>query len=269
MTEQLAAVALVGAMAWYARGIDRLWTAAGRGRIVGRAQVVAYAGAMAVLLLALEPPLDAAVDTNLTWHMVQHVLLLAVAPPLLAASAPVTAWMYALPSRTRMRVQPLWRRVLRSQEHEHWLTWTAGAFALANFTLGIWHLPSMYDASLDHPALHVLEHTSFVATATLFWWMVLGAGRRERRGLGVLGVFVASLPATALGVLMTMSSTSWYAGYGTSAAAVRNQQVAGAVMWGFGGLALVVGAAALFAGWLAAMDRDDERARARTVTGRC
>jgi cytochrome c oxidase assembly factor CtaG len=99
--------------------------------------------------------------------------------------------------------------------------------------------------------------------------MVLGAGRRERRGLGVLGVFVASLPATALGVLMTMASTSWYASYGTSAAAVRNQQVAGAVMWGFGGLALVVGAAALFAGWLAAMDRDDERARARTVTGRC
>ena len=43
---------------------------------------------------------------------------------------------------------------------------------------------------------------------------------------------------------------------------MRNQQVAGAVMWGFGGLALVVAAAALFAGWLAAMDRADA-ARAR------
>ena len=45
---------------------------------------------------------------------------------------------------------------------------------------------------------------------------------------------------------------------------MRNQQVAGAVMWGFGGLALVVAAAALFVAWLAAMDRADARARART-----
>jgi cytochrome c oxidase assembly factor CtaG len=62
---------------------------------------------------------------------------------------------------------------------------------------------------------------------------------------------------------MTLAATSWYSAYGQGATAVRNQQVAGAVMWGFGGLALVVAAAALFAGWLAAMDRADARARAR------
>ena len=64
---------------------------------------------------------------------------------------------------------------------------------------------------------------------------------------------------------MTLSATSWYAPYGHGADAVRNQQVAGAVMWGFGGLATVVAAAALFAGWLAAMDRADERASARSA----
>jgi len=269
VVEQLVAVVLVAGMVFYARGIERLWSVAGRGRIVGTLQVAAYAGAMAALLLALEPPLDGAVATNLPWHMVQHVVLLAVVPPLLAASAPLTVWMYALPHASRARVQPLWRRILRSQENEHWLAWTAGAFALTNLTLAVWHLPVLYDAAVDHAGLHALEHVSFVATATLFWWMVLGAGRRERRGLGVLGVFIASLPATALGLLMTLASTSWYAAYGSSATAVRNQQVAGAIMWGFGGLALVVGAAALFAGWLAAMDRDDQRARARAVTGPC
>jgi hypothetical protein len=36
-------------------------------------------------------------------------------------------------------------------------------------------------------------------------------------------------------------------------------------MWGFGGLALVVAAAALFAAWLVGMDRADERARAHAA----
>jgi cytochrome c oxidase assembly factor CtaG len=264
VAEQLFLVVVVVSALVYARGLSRLWHVAGRRRIVSAPQAAAFAGAFIVLLVALEPPLDSVVATNLPAHMVQHVLLLAVVPPLLAASAPFTVGMYALPTRIRRRVQPAWRGVLRSQEHRYWLAWTAFAFALANLTLATWHLPALYDAAVRNEAVHVFEHVSFVATATLFWWMVLGAGRRERRGLGVLGVFVATLPATALGVLMTLAATSWYAPYGSDATAVRNQQVAGAVMWGFGGLALVVGAAALFAGWLAAMDRADARVRART-----
>jgi cytochrome c oxidase assembly factor CtaG len=157
-------------------------------------------------------------------------------------------------------VQPAWRRVLRSQEGRYWLAWTAGSFALANVTLALWHVPAFYDAALRHPLVHVAEHATFLATATLFWWMALGAGRRERRGLGVLAVFIASLPATALGVLMTLASTSWYAPYGRGTRAVHDQQVAGAIMWGFGGVALVVAAAALFSAWLLAMDEADRRA---------
>ena len=79
--------------------------------------------------------------------------------------------------------------------------------ASANLTLATRHLPALYDAAVRNQAVHVLEHVLFVVTATLFWWMVLGAGRRERRGLGVLGVFVATLPATACGVPMTLAAT--------------------------------------------------------------
>jgi cytochrome c oxidase assembly factor CtaG len=79
----------------------------------------------------------------------------------------------------------------------------------------------------------------------------------------VLAVFVTTLPATALGLLMTIGTTSWYAPYGHGASAVRNQQIAGAVMWGIGGIATVAAAAALFAGWLAAMDRAEQHARPR------
>jgi cytochrome c oxidase assembly factor CtaG len=121
---------------------------------------------------------------------------------------------------------------------------------------------------LRHPLVHALEHVSFVVTAALFWWMALGATRRSRRGLGVLAVFAATLPATALGISLTLSRAPWYATYGRGAAALHDQQVAGAIMWGFGGAALVVGAAALFASWLASMDRLDEARRHRPVVGR-
>ena len=78
-------------------------------------------------------------------------------------------------------------------------------------------------------------------------------------------MFAATLPATALGILMTLARTPWYATYGGGAGALRDQQVAGALMWGFGGSALVVGAAALFASWLASMDRADRSREQRPV----
>ena len=252
-----------------ARGVQRLWNVAGGRRIVSPQQVLSLVVGFVVLLIALESPLDGVVNTSLPWHMVQHVLLIAVAPPLLAAGAPLTIALYALPTAGRRRVQPVWRRVLRSQENHYWFGWTAFAFALATLTLGAWHLPVFYEAALRNQWVHSLEHFSFVATSTFFWWMVLGAGRRENRGLGVIAVFVATLPATGLGLLMTLASTSWYASYGTGAAAVRDQQVAGAVMWGFGGVALVVAGATVFAGWLSAMDRADARAGERSLAEPC
>jgi cytochrome c oxidase assembly factor CtaG len=66
------------------------------------------------------------------------------------------------------------------------------------------------------------------------------------------------LPATALGILMTMAQTPWYGPYAAGGDALRDQQVAGALMWGFGGSALVVAAAALFASWLAGLDRAEQ-----------
>jgi putative membrane protein len=261
---------VLGASFAYAVGIRRLWAAAGPHYLIHRVQALAFAGAITVLLVALASPLDAAADHALPWHMVQHVLLLAVVPPLLAVGAPVTVMLYALPTGMRRRAQLLSRCVQRSQARDiGWLVWTACSLVLATATLAAWHIPALYDAALTNNGVHALEHLSFVTTATLFWWMALGGGRRSRRGFGVVALFVASLPATALGLLMTLAGTSWYAPYGHGATALRNQQISGAVMWGFGGLAMVVGAATLFAGWLTAMDRAEQRARSRSVLEDC
>ncbi len=77
-------------------------------------------------------------------------------------------------------------------------------------------------------------------------------------------MFVTTLPATALGVLMTLAATSWYAPYGSGTDAVRDQQIAGAIMWGFGGLATVIAAAATlrrlaWRGWTAPTPQSDAR----------
>ena len=71
-----------------------------------------------------------------------------------------------------------------------------------------------------------------------------------------MAVFVGALPATALGALMTLAGRPWYPVYARqSSTALEDQQVAGVVMWGFGGIAAVVAAVALFAAWLIALDR--------------
>jgi cytochrome c oxidase assembly factor CtaG len=249
---------LAGAFA-YAVGIRRLWAAADTVRLVGTAQATAFAAAIVTLLVALVSPLEDAATRDLPVHMVQHLLILAVAAPLLAVSEPVAVMTRAVPAQARRRITPVLRRLTRSQTSGRgWLVWTTVAFALSTSALWLWHVPTLYDAAVDDPWVHALEHLTFLATATLFWWMVLGAGRRTRRGLGVLAVFAATLPATALGILMTMAQTPWYGPYAAGGDALRDQQVAGALMWGFGGSALVVAAAALFASWLAGLDRAEQ-----------
>jgi len=254
VVDALAPVLLALGAAVYAFGVQRCWSVAGHGRIIRPPHVLAAAGAFTALLVALSTPFDRAAHDDLAVHMAQHVLLLSVVPPLLALAAPLTAALYALPRRARVRAQPTWRHVLRAQSGRWWPAWTAVAFVIANVTVALWHLPSPYAAAVHHDGLHLLQHASFIATAALFWWAVLGAGRPARRGFGVLALFAASLPATALGVLMTLATTSWYAPYGTGAQAVRNQQLAGVVMWAFGGAALVIAACVLFATWLRSME---------------
>jgi putative membrane protein len=242
--ERLLPLVLIGTSIAYAVGLGRIWQSGRDHSLVGPGQAAAFAGAIAVLLGALASPLDAAVGDDLALHMVQHVLLLAVVPPLLAESAPLTVMLYAFPSRVRRRLQPVSRRVARSQNTDAgWFAWTTCAFALATLALAAWHIPALYDATVTDDSLHALEHVSF----------------------GVIAVFVATLPSTALGVLMTLAETSWYAPYGHGARAVRDQQVAGAVMWGVGGVAVVVSAAALFAAWLMALERADEQQRIRSA----
>jgi len=70
----------------------------------------------------------------------------------------------------------------------------------------VWHVPEIYDAPPRTPPLHAAEHLSFLLTGVAFWWLVARSGT----GAAVITIFVASLPGTLLGALMTLSTAPWY-----------------------------------------------------------
>ena len=49
-----------------------------------------------------------------------------------------------------------------------------------------WHIPAAYDLALRHPAVHVLEHISFLIAGALYWWHLLSPIRSRMRldGMG-------------------------------------------------------------------------------------
>jgi putative membrane protein len=245
----LTPVAVVAAL--YALGVAHARSRSAEGAVsIGPARVGAGAAGIAALAVALGPPIEGWASTNLTAHMMQHVLLLTIAPPLLIVGMVPAVLLNGVSTD---RLTPALRRVPV-------FVWTAIAVGMQTLALGVWHLPAIYDAAVAHVALHAAEHLSFLVTGLAFWWIVAGAGRRgsaSGTAAAVITVFVASLPGTLLGALMTLSTSPWYPRYATGSlsAALQDQQLAGVVMWAVGGMAYVVAGAALFVAWL----RDIER----------
>jgi putative membrane protein len=240
----------------YAIGLARIWRRVGFGRLVSPLRASTFGVGLAVLAVALGPPLDTQVGHDLSLHMTQHVLMIWVAAPLLVVGAPFPTLFWALPNDARARVQPRWQRVHREVAGDHWPVWIAVASFAQAIALGVWHLPALYQRAAQDALVHSLEHASFLFTALFFWWTIAAAVRRTRFGAGVLAVFIAKFPGLILGVGMTLAKQPWYpTSYGTGAAALRDQQGAGAVMWVGGGMIATIAGLALFWHWMQALER--------------
>jgi putative membrane protein len=245
----------------YALGLRRLWTSAGGRRGVRPPQALCFALGWLALVGALVTPLDALGSLLFSAHMVQHELLMVVAAPLLVLGRPLATWTWAFSPAQR-------RAIGRAFQHRGWtsfwsmLTDPLGAFTLHALALWAWHVPYAFDAALEHEGWHILQHLCFLGTALFFWWSVLGHDPRGRYGAGhsALSLFATMMHTSALGALLSLAPSPWYAPYVPHTIAlgldpVDDQQLGGLVMWVPAALAYVIAA-------LAVIGRMLQRARA-------
>jgi putative membrane protein len=238
----------------YLAGLVRVYARARLGRPAMLRQAACFGAGWLAMAVALASPLDAAGSLSFAAHMVQHELLMIVAAPLLVLGRPLGVWIWSLPAALRQGGGAL-THVQTLHLAWHWLTRPLNAWALHFAALWLWHAPSMFQAALLHPGWHALQHASFLFPALLFWWTVLGKTAEPRRGIALAYLFTTMLHTGALGALFALSATVWYPAYGAGAAeyglsALEDQQLGGLIMWVPGGLAYLIAALMLCAGWL-------------------
>lgn len=244
----LTAVALTVSAVLYGAGAARLLRRR-RQRIV-LMRCGAFALGWIAMATALLSPLAAVSEWLFSAHMTQHTLLMLVATPLIIAGQPAATMMAALAGRMApgavVAARPIWRT----------LTAPVVSFALLLIAMWIWHLPALHEAALHSQAVHAVQHVSFVAAASAFWWGLVH-GRYGRRGYGaaVVFVFLTAVHSSVLGALLTVASRVLYPTYAVRGAvhhvdAQADQQIAGLIMWVPSGAIFIVIGVALFAAWL-------------------
>jgi cytochrome c oxidase assembly factor CtaG len=239
----------------YVRGVARLWAASEIGSGVEVWRVLSFAMGWLALVVALVSPLHALGSALFSAHMAQHEILISIAAPLLILGRPVIPLVWAFPRKAR---RPLGEIARMDGLRRAWmvLATPSVAFALHAIALWAWHLPTAYEAALRSDLTHSLQHTSFVLTALLFWWTILGTSRGGlARGRAILYLFLTALQTGALGALLTFAPSLWYPAYAATTWAwglspLDDQQLGGLIMWIPGSIAYLIAALVLFAEWL-------------------
>jgi putative membrane protein len=207
---------------------------------------------LAVLVLALFSGIDALGNELFSAHMIQHELLMLVAAPLLVLGRPLPMFVWALPAVARHAIGaavnlPAFARSWQTLQHP------LAAWSLHAAALWVWHAPLLFVAALEDPALHDLQHFSFLATALLFWTSLLRSSTSP--GTALLSLFTTTLHTSALGALLTFASRPFYSPYLSTTAIwnltpLEDQQLGGLIMWVPGALVYVGFALGLMGRWL-------------------
>jgi cytochrome c oxidase assembly factor CtaG len=232
-----------------------------------------YTG-LAVVLVALNSPIEA-LARQLFWvHMIQHLLLIMVAAPLVALGAPGLHIWRGVPLTLRrplaaMAVRGRWLLPLRKVFH--WATKPVWAWVLFTANLWLWHLPQAYDLTLRNHTVHHLEHGLFLGVSFLFWAQVIDQ-RPFRCALGQLQravyVFLSMLQAWVLAVVLGLATAPYYA-YSLmpvrpgGISALADQQIGAGIMWVPGSITFAIALVACLHLWL----RDEESAAQQADRG--
>jgi putative membrane protein len=219
---------------------------------VQRRRSAAFYMSLAVLVVALDSPIEA-LGKQLFWvHMVQHVLLMLIAAPLV---------IFAQPWLRLWRALPLTGRRVLARAFLHGERWAplrqlsrllgSPAVALLVFSAVLlgWHVPVLFDATLSSEATHALEHTLFFASALVLFKQVI-ASPPLRISLNdtqrLLYVVAAMTVSWILAVVLAIAPSPLYGHYTHLASrpggisALADQQLAAGVMWVPGSITFVI-----------------------------
>jgi cytochrome c oxidase assembly factor CtaG len=177
-----------------------------------------------------------------------------VAPLLLALGAPITQLLRASSPATRQRrILPiLHSRVVMILGHPI-LAW----ILFAGVMWGT-HFGPVFNASLEDPLTHDLEHVAYLAVGLLFWWPVVGLDPSPHRMShpARIGYAFLQMPQNSfLAMSILFADSSLYPHYATLGSpygidALSDQRLAAGIMWVFGDLVFLLSTLVLLGGWM-------------------
>ncbi len=214
-----------------------------------------FSAGVLVIFLAEGTPLHELSEIYLfSAHMVQHMLLTFLVPPLLLLGMP--SWL------------------LRPLTYHPWVFAVARFFTkpivaivLFNLTMAFWHVPALYEATLQNHNLHIFNHFIYLFTGVLLWWPVFSPMPELPRisyPAQMMYLFIQSLVPAILASVITFSDTVVYPLYAVAPrvwdmSPLMDQQIGGLIMKIAGGLALWLVAGSIFFIWFNHEEREPER----------
>lgn len=253
------AVALVGLL--WARAIRQV-AREHPGNPYPRRRTLSFAAALLLVLLALQSGIERYDTTLFSIHMVQHLILLFPVPILLLQAGPVTLLLRVASPRWRARILAILQSRAVGVISHPLVGWTL----LVAVMWGT-HLSTLFQAALEDPFIHNMEHSLYLGTALLFWAPIFSVDpiRHRLRGGSALAYLITQMPQNSfLGVAIMWSTTPLYPHYLTlqrtwGPSPLEDQQLAGAIMWLVGDALFL---AAIFA-VLAALAKSEDRPESR------
>lgn len=229
---------------------------------------------IAVMIVALLPPIDPLSDQLFFMHMIQHLMITLVGVPLI---------IFGVPFFVLLRGAPNWFRrwvfipLLRNRPLQAVLDFIGRplpALILFEFTFWFWHVPVYYNMALLNDAYHLLEHASFAFTAMLLWRNIIDPHpMKSRLPLPARLLFVGAVMVSdiILSAFLTFADTVWYAYEGipvpdwwTRWGHLEDQRLGGLIMWIIGGTIYLIMMTAIFFVWVA-KEEEKEKVKAAAL----
>jgi putative membrane protein len=229
---------------WHEVGLWRLARRSRRERTrERRIRSLEFYGGLAMLLIAVESPIDYWASSYFFVHMIEHLLLMFAAPSLIVAGAPWQPLLAALPGRsgqavTRGVATGIWSRPVRA--FFDFATRPLVAFAFFNLVMICWHIPALFDLGERNSAIHIwLEHGSMFTAGILFWMQFIDSppfrsrmSTLERATSLLVTNVVMIILAMALSIFASHSIYSVYDNVpGVTLPPFADQQIGAAILW--------------------------------------